>query len=1140
MRDHLPMARPPNPQPLHLNLHADVGVHGASGLLLPLRGRAAGLVALAALQPGIRRQQAALLLWPEADTPRNNLRQQLLRFRQALGRPLVEGEDSLALAGGVVLAPAACGTELLAGEEAAGDDFGHWLQAQRERERAARRQTLGAALAQAEAAGELDALLHHARAWLALEAHSEAAHAAVMQAHYLRGEAAQGLAVFRQLEDQLRTHRAGASTAPTAATRQLAQALVGSGPAGTLSAPALAPPALLPVTLKRPPLWAGRAAEQAAVQQAWALGQAVLVEGEAGLGKSRLLAEVTGTPAGAQAGLLAGSGRPGDRGAPYATLARLLRELLARDGAGLPAEARQALRQMAPTGGAPAAEPLRQGALQSAVAELLRLQAVSTLVLDDLHFADDATLELLCGLAAAPDTPVQRWLFAQRAAEASDAALALRDGLLELQRLAIVVLAPLDAAAAAELVNSLALPGVQGQAIAAALVRHTGGNPLFLLETLKQGLGDGSIARGELPRPASVGALIERRLQRLGEAAQALARVAAIAGTDFGIELAEEVIGMRAVHLAGAWAELEAAQVFRDQGFAHDLVFEAARKSTPAALARHLHGAVAGFLVQHGGAAARIAGHWLQAGQPLQALPWLHGAAVQAAAALRRREELAFLEQAAAIEEGSELPAAFDTLIDIWDTYDTADRTAFDGSLLDRIDRAAAFGGASAARSAVAHRVRSHTLLRQGRLAEAVQVGELGLALAERTAAWRTQAEIAQGVAAAWHALGEPERGLDLLRRLLPNVERIEGAPGAKGTYCLDLAAMLSAMDRQAEAAAYQDRGVALSLQDGNVEHAAMGRTNQGFALLCVGRAEDALDKLRDAQKLLASSDASAGAGLSLALHLGRALRELGQYEEALRATDRAVAAVTAQLPYLRPLAFGQQGLTWLRLGQTARAQNALDQARAETVVAPWMNASLKILEARIATALGRDAAPAIKAGLALAPQGQRRLLRYMLLAESTRLRDADHHTLAEAEQAAQEAERLGLASAELALFAMAAPLALRLGEPARATAHAQRAAALAERLHPFDLYRPEVWLHIAQTLHATDGEGQAQHRTTAVTALTAAAHWVAAAARLHVPAPFVESFLHRNPINATLLSLLRQQPALAAIVAPVLLLACP
>jgi len=62
-------------------------------------------------------------------------------------------------------------------------------------------------------------------------------------------------------------------------------------------------------------------------------------------------------------------------------------------------------------------------------------------------------------------------------------------------------------------VDSLGLPGLGGEGVAHALVRHTGGNPLFVLETLKQGFVDGSLARGQLPSPRGVGALIDARLR---------------------------------------------------------------------------------------------------------------------------------------------------------------------------------------------------------------------------------------------------------------------------------------------------------------------------------------------------------------------------------------------------------------------------------------------------------------------------------------------------------------------------------------------------------------------------------------------------------------------------------------------------
>ena len=229
---------------------------------------------------------------------------------------------------------------------------------------------------------------------------------------------------------------------------------------------------------------------------------------------------------------------------------------------------------------------LRPGAMASAVSELLRQRDVHVIALDDLHFADEATLDLMAGLAAQDEPPHGAGCWRRGPPSCPAAARMLRVSLVELQRLSVVALAALDERAIAALVDALAIPGLQGVALAGPLLRHTGGNPLFVLETLKHGLTEGTLVRGELPRPLSVGALIERRLQRLSDPALALARVAAIAGVDFSIELAESAIGVRAVQLASAWSELQDAQVLRDESFAHDLVSDAVLRSVPPVVAR--------------------------------------------------------------------------------------------------------------------------------------------------------------------------------------------------------------------------------------------------------------------------------------------------------------------------------------------------------------------------------------------------------------------------------------------------------------------------------------------------------------------------------------------------------------------------
>ena len=92
------------------------------------------------------------------------------------------------------------------------------------------------------------------------------------------------------------------------------------------------------------------------------------------------------------------------------------------------------------------------------------------------------------------------------------------------------------------------------------------------------------------------------------------------------------MLGVRTLDLADACAELEDAQVLRNSAFAHDLIAEAALASVPATIARQLHAEVAAFLQQREGEPARLAHHWLQAGDPAQA-----GTAFNAAAERSRK-----------------------------------------------------------------------------------------------------------------------------------------------------------------------------------------------------------------------------------------------------------------------------------------------------------------------------------------------------------------------------------------------------------------------------------------------------------------------------------------------------------------------
>jgi predicted ATPase len=268
---------------------------------------------------------------------------------------------------------------------------------------------------------------------------------------------------------------------------------------------------------------------------------------------------------------------------------------------------------------------------------------------DDLHFADEASLEAVLALIGSERSAAWRWLLGVRANE-RPAQLAEWRRVAEPDLLVEVQLAPLDTPAIEALLASLALPDFDPRAWAEPLARHTGGNPLFILETLNALLAQeatrltGTVTN--LPAPGSVGQLIERRLGQLSAAALRLARVAALAGQDFSVELAAQVLGSHPLDLTEGWRELESAQVIRENAFAHDLIFESTLRSIPMPIARLLHREIAHYLEQRGAPPVRIGNHWSQAAEWPQAGAAYVNAARLALQGSRRVEEVAHWDAA--------------------------------------------------------------------------------------------------------------------------------------------------------------------------------------------------------------------------------------------------------------------------------------------------------------------------------------------------------------------------------------------------------------------------------------------------------------------------------------------------------------
>jgi DNA-binding SARP family transcriptional activator/predicted ATPase len=1094
------------------------------------------LLAWLALEGPTARERLAALLWPhsDAEASRNALRQRLFRLRRQVGIDLVEGSAVLALAPGVRHDLAASMPLLGALDAPEQPELDAWLARHRAGREAAARQALAGRIQALEDRGDAAAALPLAQELLAAEPLSEDAHRLVMRLHYLRGDRAAAMLAFDRCEQMLK-HEVGA--APSAETLALLATIERSAPVAG-AAPQQQP---VPAALLRPPRLVGREAEQAQLQQALLRGPVAVLVGEAGMGKSRLLQAL----AAADAGRLHVSGRPGDALVPYATLARVLRAVIGRDpaAAGHPSAAALAplLPELAEPGaaGSTPRAPLAQTPLLRPVQALLRRAFHGTagtrleaLLLDDLHFADTATLELLQALVAAPrdgavdvpdagtgggsETAAPRCVLGLRPPAPGTPAAQLLDALAAAGPLLRVTLQPLPVDALAELVDALALPGLAGADIAPRLHARTGGNPLFALETLKllwaEGGGrPGLLAEADvLPRPQSLAQLIGQQLARLSPAALQLARVAAVAGVDFSLDLAEALLGRPALDLADPWAELEAQQVLRGTAFSHDLVHDAVLQGLPEVIARHLHGRTAAWLEAvpvgpRGPDPARVAAHWEAAGQHARALPALRAAAERAQRAQREGERIALLLHAADIAEQEQRPdEAFDLV-----------HAAINGHMntlrqhqgLPLLERQAALARTPWQRARVAaNRAWYATVL--GHWDEALAEGRAALALAQPLGDTALTASVQQRLGTTLGLAGQFDEALAHLSAAAPWMRAHAAAPDAV-EFEGNLAVVLDNLGRHAEAREHHARALAAAALEIEPPHRATLLANDALSRLDAGDAAGALEQAQLAQRIVQTFESTAGSDGFIAVLLAQAERGLGRPAAALAWCDHAEAILAERNPSRVPVARMHRAHVWLDLAQHARAQQILagDGLATARRLPPRYGVRWRLLLARLARRLGAGGEAGMllaEAAAAVPAQGWPELGLLVRTEQALDHSDAD----AELRAIAADAATAGLRGAELAARLH---LAWRAADVGLGVESAERALALlhqAEALHTDRAWR---WLAPARALARGGRAAEAEVLT------EAGREWLRRTAATQVPPTCADSFLHQHPVHRLL-----------------------
>lgn len=1111
----------------------------------------AALMAFLAIEGPQPRGRIATLLWPQvpADKARNSLRQRIYRLKRATGRDVVLGSDLLHVAPDCVERDARPLDRLTADPDALQgpllgglnfDDepaFAEWLETQRQRWRSACHDALAALADAHEAEQRLAAALRYASRLVAEDPLLEHAHRRVMRLHFQRGDDTAALAAYRHCAATL---QAAFGIRPSAETESL-RALVDGSQQAAPARPTHAPPPsrVLPPSLRRPPQLVARGAEWQQLHDALISEQVVLLEGEAGVGKTRLLqqfAQAQGWPEPVSA-------RPGDEAVPYALAARWLARMVGHAGPPEEAQVLQDLARLVPGLAAadpPAASVLEPARLLQAVEAALRAwrhrlgaapsAALRGVVLDDLQFADTTSLDLLLNLAGAGRQMGVHWVLALRPVPRPEP-LSRWCEHMDAQRLRTLSLQPLDEAGVAALLESLRLPGLKPEAWAPALLAHCGGRPFFVVDTLAGlhvgGVRDFSSLPAFAEHAAHRRATMSERFKRLEADEQQLIHVAAVAGEDFSVELGAAVLACSPAALAGPWRALELAGVFGGQNFAHDLVRQAALDAMPQPVMRSLHRQIAQWLEGPGaaaaGLAARTAAHWEAAQAWREAARSFALAAQEAHLHSAKREELHALEAAARCHrlcgDTRHDDAAFDCE---WRALHVRLPLESSDEVLALTEALLARAGTDLQR-ACALELRAHVHNERLAADRALADAREAAALARRAGAARLQALAAQRVGIALMRL---QQQAEAVRSFEDHIEFRAALNAEEQLFWLsDHATALDYADRRSQAITVFQAAVAEAERQQQWGAASEAWGNQSVALIYLNRLEESVHASRQAIACGRRAGAERGNILIDEMTLAASLRDLGQWDVYLqRAPALPQELRAAGYEAWASNAENDLAICYAWLGRTDLGLQTLTPLG--DGMPSTMQAARQFTLARLKQWRAGPGDPArfvehVKQALALLDGTNgvsRSYVRLRIALEAARTVAEPGQALAQVlaiEHEARDREQFMLATQGLTLRVQ---LLLSMGDAAAAAVAGRQL--LAQCLHDGPVgsqYAPEVWWAAARALQDTD-------RDTARLALGHARDWIEGTLLPRVPEVFRHSFLQRNAVNVAVLKAAREQ----------------
>ncbi|MDW8213185.1 MAG: AAA family ATPase [Roseiflexaceae bacterium] len=700
------------------------------------RRRARALVYyLAAQEKPVHRERLIDLFWSDHDpaAARQLLRTTLHSVRRLLG-PIIEGNDDLAIASDVdvdyralinaVTSPSVDDATLAAAVERYQGDllegftlpdaplFTDWLEAECERARLLAVRGYTRLARAAEMRGDLAAALTSLDRALMFDPLQEDLQREAIRLHYLAGDRVGAIRRYERLRDLL---DAELGVPPMRETRELYDAIV----TDRLTDDALKHPRSVAVERRAPSVasengstamrnmlratlpFIGRTAEMEVIESAGA-GRLTLIEGETGIGKTRLALEALDRHA-ARGGLtLIATARELEQGLPYQPWIGMLRDLLARpDWRTLRAqfdldplwfsEAARLLPELAP--GSAAVAQADEARLWEGVARLLialACQKPLMLLFDDLQWADASSLSLLGYVVRRTEDAPLRLVATVRTTDHQAPLRVLLNTLIREGRLERVLLRRLSVAETEALARALSPHDTQR--MAAWLYRNTEGNPFVIAELVRHARAAGLLSvdgrlSPALPDepvvPVSVYSLIQARLARLSEEARRVLDTAVAVGRVFSFDVVARASALSEAAALDALDELRAARLIEPLPdgrfqFDHSLTMEVAQREIGEPRRRALHRRVAEALEalnrdRLDDVAGLVAWHFAEGGVPERAAAYATRAGRRAAKVAAWTEAIAFYEQALA---GAASGQRFDALMNLGEALMMGGRAA--------------------------------------------------------------------------------------------------------------------------------------------------------------------------------------------------------------------------------------------------------------------------------------------------------------------------------------------------------------------------------------------------------------------------------------------------------------------------------